>query len=414
MHRAHGAQDSEDIHVTRFNRARSVAPFAALATLVSAPAPAPAAQSQVTNTAFNPAIGVILDGKYGSFSQDPDTYALPGFTLGEETGPGEEGLSLGESELNITGNVDNYFYAQLTAAITPENKVEVEEAFFETLAMPYGLTIKAGRFFSGMGYLNPVHAHAWDFVDQPLVYRAMLGNQYGDDGVQLRWVAPVESVLIEAGGELFRGEAFPAGGAARNGKGTSAGFIRAGGDIGASWAWRVGVSRLDARAEDRATGDETTPDIFTGRSTITGADFVAKWAPQGNTTHQNFKFNAEYFVRDAEGNFDPASSGVPIDYTGDASGWYAQAVYQFIPQWRAGLRYDRLEADPVDAALAGTVLDAMEYRPSRASAMIDWSHSEFSRVRFQYNRDESRMHQPDNQWYVQYLMSIGAHGAHQF
>jgi hypothetical protein len=141
---------------------------------------------------------------------------------------------------------------------------------------------------------------------------------------------------------------------------------------------------------------------------------VFKWAPQGNATRQNFKFNAEYYTQEEEGSFDPASSGTPLDYTGDASGWYAQAVYQFIPQWRAGIRYDRIEADPVNAALAGTVLDSMGYKPRRTSAMIDWSHTEFSRIRLQYNRDESRLDQPDNQWYVQYLMSIGAHGAHQF
>jgi hypothetical protein len=37
-------------------------------------------------------------------------------------------------------------------------------------------TVRAGRFFSGIGYLNEQHAHTWDFVDTPLAYRAMLGN----------------------------------------------------------------------------------------------------------------------------------------------------------------------------------------------------------------------------------------------
>jgi hypothetical protein len=51
--------------------------------------------------------------------------------------------------------------------------------------------------------------------------------------------------------------------------------------------------------------------------------------------------------------------------------------------------------------------------PRRYSAMVDYSPSEFSRLRLQYNRDES---QPtaDDQIYVQYIMSIGAHGAHKF
>jgi hypothetical protein len=368
---------------------------------------------KTSSNAFNPAISLILDGQYADFSQSPDSYALPGFALAEETGPGERGLSLGESELVMSANIDDKFYGNFTAALTPENEVEVEEAFFETLALGAGFTAKAGRFFSHIGYLNAVHAHAWDFVDQPLVYRAMLGNQYGDDGVQLRWVAPTE-LFIELGAELFRGDAFPAGGATRDGKGTRVFYVKLGDDIGANASWRAGLSRFDAEADNRATGDETAPDLFSGSSKLTIADFVWKWAPDGNPTRTHVKFQAEYFWRDEDGTFDPASSGAPLDYRASQNGWYAQAVYQFMPRWRAGLRYDRLESDTVDAALAGTVLDNQGHDPTRGSVMLDWSNSEFSRLRLQYNRDESRADVTDNQWYLQYVMSLGAHGAHGY
>jgi hypothetical protein len=45
--------------------------------------------------------------------------------------------------------------------------------------------------------------------------------------------------------------------------------------------------------------------------------------------------------------------------------------------------------------------------------MLDWSHSEFSRVRLQWTRDRS---QPDtgSELRLQYIMSLGAHGAHAF
>src|SRR4030065_726856 len=98
--------------------------------------------------------------------------------LGGETGPGDEGLRLGESELVMSANIDDKFYGQFTAALTPENETEIEEAFFETFALGGGFTVRAGRFLSAIGYLNPAHAHAWDFADQPSFYRAMLGNQY--------------------------------------------------------------------------------------------------------------------------------------------------------------------------------------------------------------------------------------------
>jgi hypothetical protein len=386
--------------------------FAVALALASAQTFAQTPASQASST-FNPSISLILDGKFASFSRDPATYALPGFALGEETGPGEQGLQLGESELVMSANIDDKFFGSFTAALTPENETEVEEAYIETLQLGGGGAVKAGRFLSHVGYLNNVHAHAWDFVDQPLAYRALLGNQYGDDGVQLRWIAPTD-LFLELGAEVFRGDSFPAGGAARDGQGTRTVFVHVGGDVGASHAWRVGLSRLEADATERETGDENAPDLFTGDSKLTILDVVWKWAPDGNRTQRHFKFQAEFFTRDESGTFDPASSGSPIRYTGTQGGWYAQAVYQFMPRWRVGARIDRLKVDEPGAALAGTVLDNQGREPERTSVMIDFSNSEFSRLRLQFNRDDSRANETDNQWYLQYVMSLGAHGAHAF
>jgi len=87
--------------------------------------------------------------------------------------------------------------------------VEVEEAFFQTLQLGAGFTVKGGRYLSSIGYLNPIHQHAWDFQDAPLAYKAFLGGRWNDDGVQLRWVAPVD-LLVELGAEAGRGRSFPA------------------------------------------------------------------------------------------------------------------------------------------------------------------------------------------------------------
>ncbi len=366
-------------------------------------------------SAFNPAVGVILNGTYGRLSQDPATYVLPGFALGPETGPGDRGFSLGESEMNLNANIDDKFFGNLTFTVLPDNTAHVEEAFIRTIGLQQGLTLKAGRFFSGIGYLNEQHAHVWDFVDAPLPYRAMLANQLGDDGIQLRWLAPVESFLTEFGVEALRGDRFPSGGAAIKGTGARSVFVHVGGDVGVNNSWRAGLSHLNAHAQDRKTGDETSPDSFTGKSDLNIADVVWKWAPNGNATVTNFKLQAEYFQRAEKGSFTSGSGAVtdaPID--GNQSGWYTQAVYQFMPRWRAGLRYDEVKADAVPAELQATVLDPRGYKPKRESAMIDFSNSEFSRVRLQYNRDQSRPDAVDNQFFVQYIMSIGAHGAHQF
>ena len=90
---------------------------------------------------------------------------------------------------------------QKALALEPDNSVSVEEAYVQTTSLGQGLSLKAGRFFSGIGYLNPQHSHTWDFVDNPLVYQAMLGTQYSDDGLQLSWLAPTDQ-YIEVNAEV--------------------------------------------------------------------------------------------------------------------------------------------------------------------------------------------------------------------
>ena len=46
--------------------------------------------------------------------------------------------------------------------------------------------------------------------------------------------------------------------------------------------------------------------------------------------------------------------------------------------------------------------------------MVDWSPSEFSRLRLQYNQDKSQMGLTDNQVFLQYIFSLGTHGAHKY
>lgn len=385
-----------------------------------------AAQGTVTSNAFNPAMSLVLDGRFARFDNKPENYELPGFMLGGEAGLGTEGFALGHSELIFSANIDDRFYGQFTAAVADhggKTEVDLEEAFIQTLGLGGGFTVKTGRFFSGIGYLNEQHLHVWDFADAPLIYRGLFGDQLRDDGVQLRWVAPTP-LFLELGAEATRGERFPAGGAAHRGAGAYAAFARLGGDVGVSHSWRIGLSHWHADVENRQSGghshnhDEDEQVSFTGTSAVTGVDFVWKWAPDGNARERNFKFQAEYFHRKEKGDVTVVAHGDTDTghYDGKQSGWYAQAVYQFMPRWRVGLRYDALEADNTvdDAHVAEHAgLDSEGHKPTRWSAMVDFANSEYSRLRLQYNRDDS-YRKADNQVILQYTMSLGAHGAHPF
>ncbi|MYM86076.1 hypothetical protein GTP91_02665 [Rugamonas sp. FT82W] len=397
----------------------------AVAAYVESPAaPASASGATPASNLFNPNISMILGGTLQNLKQDPSQYRLQGFApSGGEVGPGKRGFSLGESELTMAANIDPQFAGQLTFSLSGENEVSVEEAFIQTRAMENGLNIKAGRFLSAVGYLNGQHAHTWDFVDAPLAYQAFLGGQYKPDGVQAKWLAPLDQFL-EIGAEAGSGAAFPGNDRNKNGAGAVSVFAHIGDDIGASSSYRAGVSYLHTAAEKRAYEDEGLTNNFSGKSNTWIADAIYKWAPNGNPTNTNFKLQGEYFRRKESGTLnyavdtDAAASG---DYRSVQSGWYLQGVYQFMPTWRAGLRYDRLSSGSqrtglIDSgALAWANLPILQaYNPTRSSFMVDYSPSEFSRLRLQLARDQSRPGVTDNQIFLQYIMSLGTHAAHSF
>lgn len=407
--------------------------------LESAPAPIAAqtapqqppvgAGSRSAASVFNPAISLILAGNYTDVSQDPATWRIAGFIpSGGEVGPGARSFNLGESELTLISNVDPYFSATMIAAIAGEDKIAVEEAYFRTLALPLGFTAKGGRFFSGLGYLNEVHGHAWDFVDQPLVYQTFFGNQLAQDGVQLKWLAPAD-LFVEIGAETGNSQAFPGTRRNRNGFNGSAVFAHVGGDLGASASWRAGASWLELRAQDRSFEDVNQFDMpvlnsFSGKSRTWGLDAVLKWAPTGNSAYQQLKVQAEYLSRRETGElaFDAEGLGLADAYRSEQSGWYLQSVFQFRPRWRVGLRYDSLDSGlPHIALVDNGVLPPEAFPallaadPNRISVMFDWSPSEFSRLRAQYAWDEARADgQRDRQLRLQYLYGIGAHSAHKY
>jgi hypothetical protein len=376
----------------------------------SAPTPAPVAvAAPASANTFNPGIALILGGTYANLSQDPNQYRLQGFLPpAGEVGPGRRGFNLGESELTMSAAIDPIFSGQLTFALSGENEAEVEEAFVQARGLANGVNIKAGRFLSSIGYLNNKHAHTWDFVDAPLAYQAFLGGQYKPDGLQATWLAPTDT-LVEVGVEVGSGSSFPGNDRNKNGIGAAAVYAHVGDDIGASSSWRAGLSLLRTGSAERQFDDVGA---FTGNSRMLIADAIYKWAPNGNATQQNFKLQGEYFRRKETGELTDGADTGRFDST--QSGWYLQGVYQFVPNWRAGLRYDRLTSGTPSIGLAGAfpLLDA--FSPVRTSAMLDYSPSEFSRLRLQLARDRSRPGVTDNQIFLQYIMSLGAHAAHAF
>lgn len=403
-----------------------------------------ASRQPAAANAFNPEISLILSGMYNNTSQDPrqDPTGAAGrerriqglLPAGGEFNPEARAWNLGESELAISANIDPHFRGTFLASISPANEVSIEEAHIQTLGLGNGLGIKAGRFLSGIGYENEQHPHTWDFSNAALPYHAYFGSQLGYDGVQIKWLAPTE-LFLEFGAEFGRALSFPASDVNRNKNGLMSGslFAHVGGDVGAANSWRAGASWFATKPHHRTyddvdSGNTLVSNSFSGKSNTTVLDFVWKWAPEGNATERNFKFQSEWFRRHESGRLTydidgAAAPGGPLtdSFSSTQTGFYAQGVWQFMRDWRVGYRYDQLASADASVGLVdrGTLAAAdlpilRGYAPQRSTAMLDWSPSEFSRIRLQFARDQTRHGVTDDQVWVHYIMSLGAHGAHKF
>ena len=376
----------------------------------------------------------------GEEEHDHEHAHLPGFPSGGHDHGMREGLHTGHMEAVVSGNINAKLEARVTTGIMETEdeglEMELEEAFVETQGLGKGVTVKAGRFFSDVGYLSSKHNHEWDFADNPLVYKGMFGGHTNDDGVQLSYVTPTQQ-FVQVGTELFKGDKFPAANSDDT-VGAATVFAKTGGDIGTDHSWQAGIGhwRADSindregelHSHTRADGSihAATPS-FDGKSSINTVNATYKWAPNGNAQERNFKLQGEYFQRDESGKIDlvKPDGGLErtLDYDGKQDGFYVQGVYQFRPHWRVGLRHDQLDSDntltqangkaATDHQVETTGLATEGHTPKRNTLMVDYTPREYSRLRLQFNEDKSTP-ETDKQVMLQYTHSFGSHGAHGF
>lgn len=383
---------------------------------------------------------LFLDAKYSAQSQNPQANPYAG-TLpnGGENLP--RGFGIGETELVFKGAVDNLFRGEARFVFEQEGdstSLKTEELYAETLGLPWGTKIKAGKYWSNVGYLNDKHPHEWDFVDMPLVYQQVFGGQLNETGAQLSWIAPSDNLLFKLGGEIAQGS---------NGYGETYNsnynqnkprlgslYAKTGGDMGDSHSWQGGVSWVRSTTGSGSSANPATYTLsnndtltFNGGNTVWIADFVYRWAPFGNPTSQNLKLQGEMFWNKQSGNMtsttgcgvDNAETCVGSNFAQNQQGFYTQGIYQFIPKWRVGYRYDRVfngtnSYGLPSATLAGSQVQS-GWDPYRNTLMLDWANSEYSLIRLQLAQDTSfGPGLTNNQIFLQYIMSLGAHGSHKY
>lgn len=385
----------------------------------AAAAAAPSARSR-TPTGRKFQFGLSTTGTGGGSSVDSPT--LGGLQAGDHD-PRKNGFTLQNAELFLGGTVDPYFDAQASIAFKldddGETAVELEEVFATTRALPFGLQVKAGQFYSEFGRLNVMHPHAWNFVDQPVVLSRLLGGEgQRAPGAMVSWLTPLPwfselaaSVQNSKGGTtssfLFEaGEAV--GGHTLIGRN-----VRNLGDLLYTARWLNGFDVSDNLSVNVGASGAFGPN-GTGNTTDTyliGGDVYFKWQP--DQTVRGFPFIA-FHGEGVYRNYEAGDRGDPLRETLEDWGFFAQTTWGFTPGWVAGLRVDRATGDGNNNA------DPLRDSRWRISPALTWFPTEFSKLRLQYNRDwadhlerANGKRSADTLW-MQVEFALGDHFAHTF
>jgi hypothetical protein len=331
-----------------------------------------------------------------------------------ELGTRDQGLQLGHSDLTASGPLGRHLQAQITAVLaTHEGKLEksIEEAWVETRTLPLGLSARAGRFASQIGYLNQQHPHADDFVERPLLYRAFLGGHWNDDGLRLNLTLPT-GLYWMVGAEAFRGHKLVAhADPAVSGAGAFTVATKIGGDLNRSNSWQVGMSYLKNRriAVLKKEYDEEVDDHDHDHAARFGGkhmwliDGTWKWAPDGNNRNQQARLTVQAARVNDINRF--ATSGQKHEALS------LSAVWRFKPAWEVGARFDRLRvAIPHDDHFhAG--------RLNEQALMLAWKPSHMQSLRLQFSRQNGAVgfeNPARRSVALQYILAFGAHGAHAY
>ncbi|MCU0867316.1 MAG: hypothetical protein MUC36_26330 [Planctomycetes bacterium] len=375
----------------------------------------------------------------GSSERDASLLQLQG----GQHDPRKRGFTLQQAEIQMNGAVDPYFRGQfvLVTSLDPdegETIVEVEEAWLLTQQLPANLQLKAGHYLTEFGRLNQVHPHAWDFQDQPVVMTRFFGaDGLRSPGARLSWLAPTPTYLEfffgaqNANGETLQSflandevyEERPIGGRTLS---EEAREMRSAGDL--LWHGRIATATDFSPAHTLGGGVSA---LFGPNATgagadtvIYGADFMYRWRPVDNRRgYPFFKLQGEVMARafDAAEQLDESDPLAPFTVPGetlDDWGGYLYGVYGFDVGWAFGLRAE-YAAGSGGSYVGGGGFDRAQdpFRADRLrlSPMLSYQTSEFSRVRLQYNYDDSdHLDDQAHSVWLGFEILIGPHQPHTY
>lgn len=386
-------------------------------------------------------IDISLDGLFAGGSSSATDQQLQNGLQGGGHDPRKRGFTIQNVELSLSGAVDPYFNgeAHLIYFLDPatgESLFELEEAFMTTQRLPWGLQFKGGQFFTEFGRINPLHPHAWNWLDQPVINTRLFGpDGMRGPGARLSWLTPLpwysqlylsmqnangETMSSFLANDEFYGER-PIGGYPFFNR-----QVKTMKDMTylarAENSWNLSETVTSKLGFSGVYGPNATGSK--GDTWIYGSDLLVKWRPTKN--YQGWPFllwESEIMGRTFRA-LPQDQATVPGNILRDW-GFYTQLLWGFKPRWAVGVRGEyatgvgngvALDDATGNFAPVSRNTDPFRDNRTRISPMLVWHPSEFSRLRLQYNHDWAA-HLPgrtaDTIWVGAEFM-YGAHPAHKY
>jgi hypothetical protein len=295
---------------------------------------------------------------------------------------------INEAELSLQSVVDPYARADffLTVGkdpVTGKYGLDLEEGYVTTLSLPAHLQLKAGKFKSAMGRINPVHPHALPFITLPAAYEKYFGEGINDEGVSLSWLLPnnlfYQELVVQVTDGPIDNPSF-----SRSPGNTYLELIHIKNffDLSANTTLEFGLSGI--------TGHNQS-DL---RTNIAAIDLTYKWKPVQFNTYKSFTWQSEAWFSNAN---------IPSDEVVNSFGLYSFINFQFSKRWFFTGMYSHSNA-PYSASIL----------ENSYSTTVGWYATEFQKMEIEGEAITSNIENDKYQILFRWIFVIGTHGAHQY
>jgi hypothetical protein len=295
---------------------------------------------------------------------------------------------INEAELSLQSVVDPYARADFFFTVgrdpeTGEFSFDLEEGYVTTLSLPAHLQLKAGKFKSAMGRINPVHPHALPFISLPDAYESYFGEGINDEGASLSWLIPNSIFYQELVYQLTDGPI------------DNPSFARSPGNTWLNLMHLKNFFDLSSNATlEVGLSGITGANHYDLRSNIAAIDITYKWKPVQFNTYRSFTWQSEAWFSNAN---------ISQDTVVNTFGMYSLINFQFSKRFFFTGMYSHSNT-PYSADIT----------QNSYSTTIGWYATEFQKLEIEgkettYNISNNRF-----QVLFRWIFVIGSHGAHQY